>query len=134
MTHTEIIEILSDTINILDAAGEFGAGDKLFEIIQALNDEWGMNKNDHIEITDTETAKEYLKSVGAEIIPDWIDSYIVKCNDETYDVFKIGTYKGLDKIGFYKQNGDCLRQCLIVPGKNDMIYVIAVMLQHVLRG
>ena len=40
MNHDEILETLSDTINILDAAGKIGAGDKLFEIITELKKEW----------------------------------------------------------------------------------------------
>lgn len=42
MTHTEILEKLSDTMNILDKSGNFGASDEIMEIITALKIEWNI--------------------------------------------------------------------------------------------
>lgn len=40
MTHAEILEKLSDIINILDATGNYGASDEIMEIIASLKNEW----------------------------------------------------------------------------------------------
>ena len=50
MTKQEIIETLSDCINIADQAGNFEIGDKLFEVINALNDIFGLDPNEN-EVT-----------------------------------------------------------------------------------
>lgn len=42
MTHAEILEKLSDTMNILDRAGNYGAADEIMEIIAALKIEWNI--------------------------------------------------------------------------------------------
>lgn len=42
MTHAEILEKLSDTMNILDHAGNYGAADEIMEIIAALKIEWNI--------------------------------------------------------------------------------------------
>lgn len=42
MTHTEILEKLSDIMNILDKSGNFGASDEIMEIITALKIEWNI--------------------------------------------------------------------------------------------
>ena len=40
------IDALNVAINALDAKGEFGNSDVLFELIQALRTEWGMEDDD----------------------------------------------------------------------------------------
>ena len=42
MTHNEILEKLSNTINILDKSGNYGAADEIMEIIAALKIEWNI--------------------------------------------------------------------------------------------
>ena len=42
MTHNEILEKLSDMMNILDAGGNYGAADEIMEIIAALKIEWNI--------------------------------------------------------------------------------------------
>ena len=44
MSHDEILEILTDAINELDKAEKYGMGDRLFEVIIALKEEWGMHE------------------------------------------------------------------------------------------
>ena len=41
--HKEILETLSDCINMADEKGIYEAGDKIFDIIIALKTEWGMD-------------------------------------------------------------------------------------------
>lgn len=47
MTEKEIIETLSDCINIADQTGNFEIGDKLLEIIAALNDKFGLDSSEN---------------------------------------------------------------------------------------
>lgn len=42
MTKTEILEMLSNAINEADENQLYGIGDKLFTVIDALKDEWGI--------------------------------------------------------------------------------------------
>ena len=46
MTKNEILETLSDCINEADEKQLFGIGDRLYDIIIALREEWGMNEED----------------------------------------------------------------------------------------
>lgn len=47
MTEKEIIETLSECINIADTMGNFEIGDKLLEVIAALNDKFGLDPNEN---------------------------------------------------------------------------------------
>lgn len=140
MTHDEILEVLSDVINIMDEAGELGTGDKVFEIIQTLRDEWGMSENDVFRIIDTETAKEYLKNVGAEVKKEFDNSYIVTCKVinkiKTYDVIISKNKKGLCRYTFHDMDdkyGNIAHSGTASP-ETDKIYVIAVLLQQIRQG
>ena len=43
MTKTEILEMISEAINEADENQLYGIGDKLFSVIDALKDEWGID-------------------------------------------------------------------------------------------
>lgn len=40
------LDALSVAINALDKSGDFGSADTLFELIQALRNDWGMEDDD----------------------------------------------------------------------------------------
>lgn len=47
MTEKEIIETLSDCINIADRAGNFEIWDKLLEVIAALNEKFDLDPSEN---------------------------------------------------------------------------------------
>ena len=47
MTEKEIIETLSECINLADETGIFEIGDKLLEVIAALNDKFGLDPSEN---------------------------------------------------------------------------------------
>lgn len=47
MTEKEIIDTLSECINIADRLDNFEIGDKLLEVIAALNEKFGLDPNEN---------------------------------------------------------------------------------------
>lgn len=47
MTEKEIIQTLSDCINLADQAGNFEIGDKLLEVITALNEKFDLDPGEN---------------------------------------------------------------------------------------
>ena len=46
MTRAEILEVLSDAINLADREKELGLGDRLFEVLENLKSEWNMEEEE----------------------------------------------------------------------------------------
>ena len=42
----EILEILGEAINLADEHQQYGLGDRLFEVIHTLKEEWGIDEED----------------------------------------------------------------------------------------
>lgn len=42
----ECLNVLSEVINEVDKLNKYGSGDKLFDVINYLREQWGMDKED----------------------------------------------------------------------------------------